>query len=249
MDNIIIVNPCAGNGRTKKIWPQIEASLKKNIGSFSVRFTSDRGDGTILTRQILDRGPARIVAIGGDGLLNEVLNGFFIDDILISSDACLSFVMTGTGCDFQRTLGLPNNWKSGLENLKNSETRKIDIGKVIYSTDDKKEKKRYFINIASFGLSGAVDQAIEKLGMPKFLGGKLLFLFATIKTIFACRNQSIRYSIDGNKWFEIKTRLGVLANGQFFGGGMNVAPKAKLDDGFLDLLILKEIPLKSYSYI
>ena len=64
--------------------------------------------------------------------------------------------------------------------MKNSETRKIDIGKVIYSTDDKKEKKRYFINIASFGLSGAVDQAIEKLGMPKFLGGKLLWLYKLI---------------------------------------------------------------------
>ena len=243
MENIVIVNPTAGSGRTGKIWPQIELSLKKNIGSFRVKFTSGRGNATIITRQILDNGPARIVAIGGDGLLNEVLNGFFQDDILINSESCLSFVMTGTGCDFQRSLGFPNHWQSGLENLKNSETRKIDIGKVIYSSNDKKEKKRYFINIASFGLSGAVDQTIEKFGMLKYLGGKLLFLCSTIKTIFTYPNQSIRYSIDGNKWSEIRTRLGVLANGQFFGGGMNVAPEAELDDGFLDLLILKEVSL------
>jgi len=154
------------------------------------------------------------------------------------------FILDIKDLKYQNLCYLINLILINLKNINQSiKVRKIDIGKVIYSTDDKKEKKRYFINIASFGLSGAVDQAIEKLRMPRFLGGKLLFLFATIKTIFTCRNQSIRYSIDGNKWFEIKTRLGVLANGQFFGGGMNVAPKAKLDDGFLDLLILKEISL------
>ena len=106
MDTVVIVNPIAGNGKTKKIWPLIETDLKESIGSFEVKFTSGRGDASILTRQAFERGFVRIIAVGGDGLLNEVLNGFILNDVQINEEACLSFIMTGTGCDFQRSLGV-----------------------------------------------------------------------------------------------------------------------------------------------
>ena len=246
MDTVVIVNPIAGNGKTKKIWPLIETDLKESIGSFEVKFTSGRGDASILTRQAFERGFVRIIAVGGDGLLNEVLNGFILNDVQINEEACLSFIMTGTGCDFQRSLGVSEDWKIAIENLKNAKSRKIDIGKVKYTDSEKKEKIRYFINIASFGLSGAVDYSIENSRSLRFLGSKLIFLLSTIKTVFTHPNQSIRYTIDGSKWNEIRTRLGILANGRFFGGGMYAAPEAELDDGFLDLLILKEISVLKF---
>ena len=226
MDTIVIVNPIAGNGRTKKIWPQIESVLKESIGPFEVKFTSSRGDAPILTRRALEKGFVKIMAVGGDGLLNEVLNGFILNDVQIVEEACISFIMTGTGCDFQRSLGISGDWEIAIENLKNAKLRKIDVGKVIYTDSDKKEKIRYFINIASFGLSGAVDYSIENSRYLRFLGSTLIFLLSTIKTVFTHPNQTIRYSIDGSKWNEIKTRLGVLANGRFFGGGMYVIPAA-----------------------
>ena len=246
METIIIVNPKAGNGKTKMIWPQIEAVLKENIGSFEVKFTSNSGDASILTRQALETGITRIIAVGGDGLLNEVLNGFILNDVQITEEACLSFIMTGTGCDFQRSLDISADWEIAIENLKNAKLKKIDVGKVTYTDSDKKKKIRYFINIASFGLSGAVDYTIENSRFLRIFGSRLLFLFSTIKTVFTHPNQSIRYTIDGSKWNEIRTRLGVLANGRFFGGGMYVAPEAELDDGFLDLLILKEISVLKF---
>jgi len=243
LETIIIVNPKAGNGKTKRLWPQIESALKETVGCFEVKFTSVRGEASILTRQALERGLLRIIAVGGDGLLNEVLNGFILNDVQIIEEACLSFIMTGTGCDFQRTLGISEDWKIAVENLKNVKSREIDVGKVTYTDSENNKKIRYFINIASFGLSGAVDYSIENSRYLRFLGSTLIFLLSTIKTVFTHPNQTIRYSIDGSKWNEIKTRLGVLANGSFFGGGMYVAPEAELDDGLLDLLILKEISI------
>ena len=106
MKTIVIVNPQAGNGRTEKIWPNIESALEKSIGSFEVLHTTCRGDATDLSRRILAVDTVRIVAVGGDGHLNEVLNGFIENDLPVNPEARLSFVMTGTGCDFQRSLGI-----------------------------------------------------------------------------------------------------------------------------------------------
>jgi len=199
-----------------------------------------------LTRQALDAGATRIVAIGGDGHLNEVLNGFIENDVQLNPQASLSFVMSGTGCDFQRSLGMSGKWQAAVEKLKDAQIRQIDVGKVSYTAPDKTRKIRYFDNIASFGLSGAVDHYIDNSKLGKYLGGTMLFLWATIKTVFTHPNQTIRYSIDDGPQEEIRTRLGLLANGRFFGGGMHAAPEAELDDGLLDLLMLKEISLAKF---
>ena len=246
MKTTVIVNPCAGNGRTAKIWPNIESALKQSIGSFQTEETSCQGDAILLTRQALDAGATRIVAIGGDGHLNEVLNGFIENDVQLNPQASLSFVMSGTGCDFQRSLGMSGKWQAAVEKLKDAQIRQIDVGKVSYTAPDKTRKIRYFDNIASFGLSGAVDHYIDNSKLGKYLGGTMLFLWATIKTVFTHPNQTIRYSIEDGPQEEIRTRLCLLANGRFFGGGMHAAPEAELDDGLLDLLMLKEISLAKF---
>ena len=248
MKTIVIVNPQAGNGRTEKIWLNIESALEKSIGSFEVLQTTCRGDATDLSRRILAVDTVRIVAVGGDGHLNEVLNGFIENDLPVNPEARLSFVMTGTGCDFQRSLGISGKWQNAAAKLKDAKVRKIDVGKVTYTAADKTQKIRYFDNIASFGLSGAVDHCLEHSRLRNYLGGSPLFLWATIKTVFTHPNQSIRFSIDDGPEEEICSRLGLLANGRYFGGAMHVAPKAKLDDGFLDLLMLKEISVAKFLW-
>ena len=120
MKTIVIVNPQAGNGRTEKIWPNIESALEKSIGSFEVLHTTCRGDATDLSRRILAVDTVRIVAVGGDGHLNEVLNGFIENDLLVNPEARLSFVMTGTGCDFQRSLGISSKWQNAVAKLKDA---------------------------------------------------------------------------------------------------------------------------------
>jgi len=248
MKTSVIVNPRAGNGRTEKIWPNIEFALKQSIGSFQTEQTSCQGDAILLTRHALESGATRIVAIGGDGHLNEVLNGFIENDVQLNSQATLSFVMTGTGCDFQRSLGVSGKWESAVEKLKDAQVRQIDVGKVSYTAPDKTQQIRYFINIASFGLSGAADHYIDNSSLGKYFGGTILYLWATIKTVFTHPNQTIRYRIDDGPQKEIRTRLALLANGRYFGGGMHAAPEAELDDGLLDLLMLKEISLVKFLW-
>jgi len=245
---IVIVNPQAGNGRTEKIWPNIESALEKSIGSFEVLQTTCRGDATDLSRRILAVDTVRIVAVGGDGHLNEVLNGFIENDLPVNPEARLSFVMTGTGCDFQRSLGISGKWQNAAAKLKDAKVRKIDVGKVTYTAADKTQKIRYFDNIASFGLSGAVDHCLEHSRLRDYLGGSPLFLWATIKTVFTHPNQSIRFRIDDGPEEEICSRLGLLANGRYFGGAMHAAPEAELDDGLLDLLMLKEISVAKFLW-
>ena len=181
MKTIVIVNPQAGNGRTEKIWPQIESALEQSIGSFQVMYTARRDDATDLSRRILKEDVARIVAVGGDGHLNEVLNGFIENDLPVNPEARLSFVMTGTGCDFQRSLGISGKWQNTAAKLKDAKVRKIDVGKVTYTEADKTQKIRYFDNIASFGLSGAVDHYIDNSRLGNYLGGTMLFLWARLK--------------------------------------------------------------------
>ena len=248
MKTIVIVNPQAGNGRTEKIWPNIESALEKSIGSFEVLQTTCRGDATDLSRKILKEDAARIVAVGGDGHLNEVLNGFIENDLPVNAESRLSFVMTGTGCDFQRSLGISGKWQNAAAKLKDAKVRKIDVGKVTYTAADKTQKIRYFDNIASFGLSGAVDHCLEHSRLRDYLGGSPLFLWATIKTVFTHPNQSIRFRINDGPEEEICSRLGLLANGRYFGGAMHAAPEAELDDGLLDLLMLKEISVAKFLW-
>ena len=248
MKTIVIVNPQAGNGRTEKIWPNIESALEKSIGSFEVLETTCRGDATDLSRRILAVDTARIVAVGGDGHLNEVLNGFIENDLPVNPEARLSFVMSGTGCDFQRSLGISGKWQNAVAKLKDAKVRKIDVGKVTYTAEDKTQKIRYFDNIASFGLSGAVDHCLEYSRLRNYLGGSPLFLWATIKTVFTHPNQGIRFRIDDGPEEEICSRLGLLANGRYFGGAMHAAPEAELDDGLLDLLMLKEISVAKFLW-
>ena len=248
MKTIVIVNPQAGNGRTEKIWPNIESALEKSIGSFEVLQTTCRGDATDLSRRILAVDTVRIVAVGGDGHLNEVLNGFIENDLPVNPEARLSFVMTGTGCDFQRSLGIYGKWQNAAAKLKDAKVRKIDVGKVTYTAADKTQKIRYFDNIASFGLSGAVDHCLEHSRLRDYLGGSPLFLWATIKTVFTHPNQSIRFRINDGPEEEICSRLGLLANGRYFGGAMHAAPEAELDDGLLDLLMLKEISVAKFLW-
>lgn len=248
MKTIVIVNPQAGNGRTEKIWPNIESALEKSIGSFEVLQTTCRGDATDLSRRILAVDTVRIVAVGGDGHLNEVLNGFIENDLPVNPEARLSFVMTGTGCDFQRSLGISGKCQNAAAKLKDAKVRKIDVGKVTYTAADKTQKIRYFDNIASFGLSGAVDHCLEHSRLRNYLGGSPLFLWATIKTVFTHPNQSIRFRIDDGPEEEICSRLGLLANGRYFGGAMHAAPEAELDDGLLDLLMLKEISVAKFLW-
>lgn len=237
----IIVNPNSANCTTKKRWPAIEKNLRKVLGEFAVEFTAGPNTATGLTRQALRQGFEMVVGIGGDGTVNEIVNGFFENNAPINPAAVFGIIERGTGCDFIKTVGISKEETSAIEILRGRKTRRIDVGKFSFVDHQGKTALRYFANITSFGMGGEVDKRVNRAS--KALGGKLSFLRAALATFLTYKNKKVRLKID-DFFDEERTIMNIaVANGQFFGAGMQVAPQAKLNDGLFDIIIMGDFNL------
>jgi YegS/Rv2252/BmrU family lipid kinase len=230
----LVVNPQSGNGRTGKQFDLIAQAVRARAGGFEHAFTSKPLDATDITRRALKDGFDVIVAVGGDGTVNEVVNGFFDGDRPTHPEAALALIPRGTGGDFRRTFG----WSVELEAAANrlrGDSRPLDIGRVRYTDHAGKPAVRYFANIASFGASGQVDSVVNK--STKLLGGKISFTLGSVRALWAYHDQKCRVRLDDRPEEEVAVTTMAVANGQYFGGGMWVAPKAKPDDGIFDITL------------
>jgi YegS/Rv2252/BmrU family lipid kinase len=254
MRTFLVVNPKSANGDTGRRWPEIHAEVLRAVGNEAAHSFTDRPmHAAAITAQALEDGYRRIVSVGGDGTLNEVVNGFFQHDGGIPSDACLALVPRGTGGDFRRTFGLDDRVKQACLRLRRPPAeglRPLDVGRVHFTTTDGTAGDRYFVNVASFGVSGRVDQAVNR--GSKVLGGKASFFLASVKTLLRWRDQPVRIRVDGGPEEALEITTLAVANGQYFGGGMRVAPDADPSDGLLDVTVwsgygLKDFALKSAS--
>ena len=241
MRTCAIVNLHSSTGRTGNLWPAIERRLTQRIGPVETLLTDAPMAATRLTAQALRAGADRIIAVGGDGTVNEVVNGFFDGDRPINDQATLGLLTMGTGCDFRRTFGLPDDLEGQIARLEEGEVRPIDIGKAAFVDHHGEERVRYFDNIASFGLSGATDQAVNELTTAKKLGGKFAFKWGMIKALFTYRNQPVRVQIDDTFDQVLNVKTVAVCNGQYFGGSMHMAPEAKPDDGLFDVIMVTDV--------
>src|SRR2546423_1652781 len=232
---VLVVNPHSAGGKTERRWPELRAIIQEAYGAFEERFTRGAGDATTLTRAALEAGADLVVAVGGDGTINEVVNGFFTEKGAVRPQASFGIVPAGTGGDFIKTLGVPRETAAAAAALK-SAPRAIDVGRLAYVASDGKPAVRHFINIASFGISGLVDRYVNQ--SSKALGGKLSFALATLKAGAAYKNATVRMVLDGGIPKEGKIYNIAVANGRYFGGGMKVAPDAALDDGMFDVITM-----------
>lgn len=232
---VLVVNPQSAGGKTERRWPELRATIQEAYGTFDERFTRAAGDATRLTREALRAGADLVVAVGGDGTINEVVNGFFDGDDAVAPKASFGIVPAGTGGDFIKTLGIPRDTFAAAANLK-SAPRAIDVGRLRYVADDGTPSVRYFINIASFGIGGLVDRFVNE--SSKAFGGKVSFAIATLKAGAAYKNATVRLTLDGGTPKEGKIYNVAVANGRYFGGGMKVAPDAAVDDGLFDVITL-----------
>jgi YegS/Rv2252/BmrU family lipid kinase len=233
----LVVNPSSGNGDTGKRWAQLSASVGKALGEFGHAFTERPMDAARLTRKAIEQGYECIVAVGGDGTVNEVVNGFFRngDGNLLNPDVSLGVICRGTGGDFRRTFDWDLKLDSALKRLQGAETKPLDVGMVEYLSHAGKKETRYFANICSFGASGLVDKVVNE--SSKVLGGKLSFMVGSLKALMKYSDQKVRISLDGGAAEEVDVTTLAVANCQFFGGGMKVAPSANPHDGVFDVTI------------
>jgi YegS/Rv2252/BmrU family lipid kinase len=238
MSAFVVVNPRSANGRTGREWRAIETALSGAYPHMSVAFTRARRDATLLVRNALREGHHEIIAIGGDGTINEAVNGFFDVNGPVAPDAVLGCVTSGTGGDFCKTFGIAAGPDAAIAHLRSAAVRSIDIGRLSCLTREGQPQLRYFANISSFGLSGAVVDSVNRARIAKLLGGSFAFAFHSAVDMLTFREPVVRIMIDG-EYDEIAGISTVaVANGQYFGGGMRVAPGAVADDGMFDVVIM-----------
>jgi diacylglycerol kinase (ATP) len=236
-----IVNPNAAMGATGKEWPQIESLAKDRLGPFEAHLTTGQGDAIGLTRKALLEGAEQIVCVGGDGTLNEVVNGFMGENGPIRSGAVLAYVPRGTGCDFIRTVPIPKDLDRAMDLILESHARPIDLGQLRYMDHRGGPALRYFHNITSFGLGGEVDERVNRT--TKAFGGFISFIWATLVSILIYNKKRIRLKMDNGPQQTVSSWNVVVANGQYQGGGMWVAPDAQVDDGAFHITVIGDLSL------
>jgi YegS/Rv2252/BmrU family lipid kinase len=218
------------------------AAAREKFSSAGIYFdeyvTSRAGEATEVVRSRLSEVTANIIAVGGDGTMAEVVNGYFDErGNIIDSQSALGLLPSGTGSDFRRSLRMRTDSEL-IKALLNAETRAIDVGRAEFQDREGNSVTRMFINVASFGLGGdtsaLVNQWRERL--PRWIGGRARFAAAAIAALSRYKNVCVSLTLDGRA-MEINSNLIVVANGRFAGGGMMLAPHAELDDGLFDIIL------------
>ncbi|HEX4452667.1 MAG TPA: diacylglycerol kinase family protein [Kofleriaceae bacterium] len=233
---VVVVNPHSQGGKLGKRWPELADTLARAFPFDDVQ-TTGPGDATRIAREALKSGADRVVAIGGDGTINEVVNGFFEDGVPIAPEASFALIPFGTGGDFRRTAEIPLELADAAAVIAANQRKQIDVGKLELTQRDGTRALRMFANIASFGVSGVVDRLVNDSGKKL---GRLSFAFATARATWSYKNQRVELVFDGNVHDRVEATINTVAvaNGKFFGGAMKVAPDAELDDGKFDVVAM-----------
>lgn len=239
---LIIVNPKSASGSTRENWSAIASDLRTHFGPFNVAFTKAAGDGIDLAQRGAESGRKFIVACGGDGTINEIANG-----IIQSGEDCeLGVIPSGTGGDFRRTLGIPTELREAARALKTGKTKQIDVGKVTFHDHDGKQASRYFLNVSSFGLAASIIERVKSSSSLNWLPldtvrGRASFALSTLQEVIGIDATTVRVKIDDGEEKPLLTVNFCVANARYFGGGMMIAPEAKINDGFLDVINIGDI--------
>lgn len=234
---VLVVNPRAGAGQASALLPALEQALKEAGAKFELALTEGQNDATRIIRERLRNGVAGVAVVGGDGTLNEAVNGFFDEEgTPIAPDSWLGPLPCGTGGDFRRTLGISERVDPMVTRMMWARPRRIDVGWLECTSDDGHRAARAFINISSFGMSGLIVRLVNDT--PKWLGAKPSFLFGTFRAMTRYSPKRVRLTVDGGPPYEQRMLTIAVANGRFFGGGMQIAPDAKIDDGLFDVVTL-----------
>lgn len=236
---MFVVNPVSGGGRTRKKWQTVENELRHQGYDFEVSYTEKPMHASQIVSEALQTGYNHIIAVGGDGTINEVLNGFYQveSDIRQESQTGLSVLPMGTASDFSRVLqpSTKIEYIEGLLQKRREQT--CDVVRASFTDWDGKAASRYFINVADIGIGS--DTVVRVNRNSKAMGGFLSFLIACLVSIYLFKNPTLTVEVDGEVLYSGPSSMVAINNGRYFGGGMMIAPYAQITDGLLDITILE----------
>ena len=236
---VFVINPVSDHGGTGREWPKIAAEARRQGLEVAERITQEAGHATQLVREAIAAGEELIVAVGGDGTVNEVVNGFCDESgEPLGATTRLGVIERGTGCDFIRTYGIPKRARDAVGVIAAGKERRIDLGRTRFSAAGA-EQVRLFANIASCGMTGDVAERSNRT--TKRFGGTASFLYATAAAFMAWRNVEFHVVLDGDRERTLVANNVVCANGRYFGGAIKIAPDAEPDDGLLDVVIIGDV--------
>jgi YegS/Rv2252/BmrU family lipid kinase len=231
---IFLVNPASANGSTGRRWPELARRAAAAGLEGATLFSERQGHLAELAREAALDGAELLVVVGGDGSVNEVANGL----AGLGRQPEVAIVPRGTGWDFSRTFGIPRKVDDAVHVALEGDVRTIDVGRASYRAWDGSDATTSFANVASAGMSGAIAQRANET--TKALGGKASYLWATFAVFSGWEATEIEVVVDGERrtgrMFDV-----VVANGRFFGGGLQICPEAEPDDGLFDVLTIGDV--------
>jgi len=235
---IAIVNMAAGGGRTKKDWPFIAQILQREGIRFEPCFTDRRLHASVIARNKIKEGYSKIIVVGGDGTMNEVINGVFAQKRVLTTEVMLGMISVGTGNDWARTFNIPSDYEGAVRTIKQQKTFIQDAGLVNYLKNGK-EWKRYFINIAGMGFGARV---VERANRSKEKGksSPFLYFYNILYSLIQYRSKKAVIEIDGTSYNRNIFSLNV-GIGKYNGGGMIQVPHAVVDDGLYSITLIKKM--------
>ncbi|MGI5840406.1 MAG: diacylglycerol/lipid kinase family protein [bacterium] len=221
MRTIIIINPAAGRGKAAAVWQQLRQSCPELVSACPVSFTERPGHARELAAAAATRYET-IVSIGGDGTVHEIVNG------IAGKPVRLVIVPAGTGNDLARILAVPPQPAAALRLMRSGHPREIDLGRV---------DGVWFMNVSGVGFDAEVVSDVNS--GCRFPGGSA-YILSVLKTLFRYRPAAAEITVDGVTHFS-RIYIASVANGQYYGGGMRIAPQAALDDGMFDVCVVRDL--------
>lgn len=238
MKCVVILNPAAGHGRGERRFRNSLAKAGLKGPPPEVVMTDAPGAGTALARAALERGFTRIVAVGGDGTLGEVVDGFLSAPESLRGDATLGTFPAGSGCDFARHMRVDDSPETLARLLESPRVARIDAGLVEFEQEGAR-RRRHFLNVVSLGIGGEVARRMQRSGKP--LGGTISYLLASLGALASARAYEMELIVDGQPRGSRRIHLAAIANTSTTGGGMKIAPGADAQDGKLELITVGDL--------
>ncbi len=238
---VFLVNPASAGGSTGRRWPEIAHRAAARGLAGDALISQSAGHMSDLAAQAVARGAERLVVVGGDGTVNEVVNG-----VAGSATVELAVIPRGTGWDFARTYGIPQDLDRAIDIARGGDVRAIDAGRVSYRSWAGEEAHAWFANVASAGISGAIAKRANE--SSKALGGRVSYYWSTFAVFFGWQTGEMRVTVD-EELREGRMIDVMVANGRYLGGGMLMCPEAEPDDGLFDVLLIGDVTRRDLLFV